>query len=58
MKQQWAQHLLALGFVLGASSNLPAQNGFDTIDVPGAASTQAWGINTRGDTVGFAATLP
>jgi probable HAF family extracellular repeat protein len=53
MKQQWAQHLLALGFVLGASSNLPAQNGFDTIDVPGAASTQAWGINTRGDTVGF-----
>src|SRR5512138_3506677 len=56
MKRKWTQHLVALGFALGASSTLAAQSGFDTIDVPGAAGTQAWGINGRGDTVGFYAT--
>jgi uncharacterized membrane protein len=56
MTCQPKQHLLALGFLLGASATLAAQTGFDTIDVPGAAGTQAWGINARGDTVGFYAT--
>jgi probable HAF family extracellular repeat protein len=53
MKRHCTQYLLALGFALGASTVLEAQQGFDTIDVPGAASTQTWGINARGDTVGF-----
>jgi probable HAF family extracellular repeat protein len=47
-------HLLALGLVLGAASNAFGQNPtFTTIDFPNATSTQAWGINSRGDIVGF-----
>ena len=44
----------ALGFLLGAASNLLADGGaFTAIDFPGAASTQAWGITLSGDIVGF-----
>src|SRR5260221_4786059 len=44
----------ALGFLLGATSNLLADGPtFTAIDFPGAASTQAWGINLSGDIVGF-----
>src|SRR6202163_1248926 len=46
-------YLLALGCLLGASSNLLADGPtFTQIDFPGAASTQAWGINANGDIVG------
>src|SRR5216683_2955695 len=44
----------ALGFLLGAASNLLADGGaFTAIDFPGATSTQAWGITLSGDIVGF-----
>jgi len=44
----------ALGFLLGAASNLLADGGaFTAIDFPGAASTQAWGITHNGDIIGF-----
>src|SRR5258708_12489685 len=44
----------ALGFLLGAASNLLADGGaFTAIDFPGATSTQAWGINSSGDIAGF-----
>ena len=44
----------ALGFLLGAASNLLADGGaFTAIDFPGATSTQAWGINPGGDIIGF-----
>src|SRR5258708_36035982 len=44
----------ALGFSLGAASNLLADGGaFSAIDFPGATSTQAWGITLGGDIVGF-----
>ena len=43
----------ALGFLLGAASNLLADGPtFTAIDFPGAATTQAWGINLSGDIVG------
>jgi len=45
--------LLTLGFGLCALSSAFGQGpNFTTIDFPGAASTQPWGINTRGDVVG------
>src|SRR5260221_1855570 len=50
------RHILisALGFLLGATSNLLADGGaFTAIDCPGATTTQAWGINLSGDIVGF-----
>jgi hypothetical protein len=44
----------ALGFLLGATSNLLADGGaFTALDFPGATSTQAWGINPGGDIIGF-----
>ncbi len=47
-------NLLALSIALGVTSNLDGQTPtFQTIDFPGAASTQSWGINSRGDIVGF-----
>ena len=54
MRRQWKLYLLALGFLLGTTSNVLGQPGptFTTIDFPGAASTTPWGINTRGDIVG------
>ena len=45
--------LLALSFALGALSNVRAQDPiFTTIDFPGAALTNAQGINDRGEIVG------
>jgi len=53
MRRQWKLYLLALGFLLGVTFNVLGQGPtFTTIDFPGAAGTQAWGINTRGDVVG------
>jgi hypothetical protein len=52
-RRQWKLYLLALGFLLGAISNAFADGPtFTTIEFPGAATTYAWGINTRGDIVG------
>src|SRR6266700_4510224 len=54
MRRQSKLYLFALGFLLGAASNLLADGGaFTAIDFPGAAGTQAWGINPGGDIVGF-----
>src|SRR3989442_16011144 len=53
MKRQWKPYLFALSFALGATSNLLGDGPtFTAIDFPGAASTQAWGVNNRGDIVG------
>src|SRR5713101_6578056 len=53
MKRQSKRYLFALGFLLGAASSLLADGGaFTAIDFPGAATTQAWGINLSGDIVG------
>jgi uncharacterized membrane protein len=53
MRQQWNAYLLPLGLALGAASNLFGDGLiFTQIDFPGAASTQAWGINANGDIVG------
>src|SRR5713101_8017785 len=53
MQRQSTLYLVALSLALGAT---PAVFGdgptFTPIDFPGAASTQAWGINNRGDIVG------
>src|SRR2546426_1640139 len=54
MRRQWSLYLLALSFALGATSNIFGEcSSFTTIDFPGATSTQTWGINPRGDIVGF-----
>src|SRR5258705_11807484 len=54
MKRQRKLYLLALGFLLGAASNLLADSPtFTAIDFPGATSTQVWGIKHSGDIVGF-----
>src|SRR5690242_19491672 len=54
MKRQWKPYLFALSFALGATSNLLADGPtFTAIDFPGAASTQTFGINNRGDIVGI-----
>src|SRR5258708_31161538 len=53
MKRHWQLYLLALGSLLSAASNVLGQGPtFSTIDFPGAATTLAWAINTRGDIVG------
>src|SRR5580658_6294679 len=47
-------YLLALSFALCVSSDVRGETPtFTTIDFPSAASTQSWGINPRGDIVGF-----
>ena len=54
MRQQWRLYVFVLSFALGVVSNVLADGPtFTTIDFPGAASTQPWGINTRGDIVGL-----
>ncbi len=54
MRRQRKPYLLALSFALCAASHLLADGGtFTTLDFPGAASTQAWGINLNGDIIGF-----
>jgi uncharacterized membrane protein len=53
MRRQWKLYLLALSFALGAASNVFGQgHTFTAIDFPGAATTQAWGINLSGDIIG------
>jgi uncharacterized membrane protein len=53
MRRQRKLCLLALGLVLGASSDVFGQGGtFTAIDFPGATTTQAWGINASGDIIG------
>src|ERR1700737_156891 len=44
---------LGLGVTLKALAGRPEPDAFTTIDVPGASSTQAIGINGCGDIVGF-----
>lgn len=63
MRLHWRHSLLTVSFALGAATNIFGDNtvganpvgnpAFTTIDYPGAASTQAWGISPRGDIVGF-----
>ena len=54
MKRQIRPYLLAFGLALGVVSSALGENPtFATIDFPGAAGTQAWGINPRGDIVGL-----
>ena len=52
MRQRY-YHRIALSFTLGIASNVLGQAPvFTTLDFPGATTTQAWGINSRGDIVG------
>src|SRR2546426_599547 len=54
MKRQSKLGLFALSLVLCATSTVLGQGPtFAAIDYPGAATTTPWGINTRGDIVGF-----
>lgn len=54
MRRKPIFNLLAFTLVLGAIPNMAGQTpAFKLIDFPGAASTQSWGINSRGDIVGF-----
>src|SRR6266481_1051360 len=54
MRQQWKRYLIALSLALGVTSIVLGQDAtFTTIDFPGAIGTQTWGINSRGDVVGF-----
>ena len=48
---QWKNHLLALGFLMGASRSSFGQR-FTPVDFPGAAGTTSWTINSRGDIAG------
>jgi len=53
MRRQWSHYLLAASFVLGtALSGFAHEPILRTIDLPGASSTQPWGINPQGDIVG------
>src|SRR5260370_41143517 len=52
MRRHLAACLFALSFVLGVSSKGLAGADFTTIDFAGATATSAWGINSRGDSVG------
>ena len=53
MRLQSTLRLLVLGFALGATGTILGQEPtFANIDYPGATSTQALGINPRGDIVG------
>ena len=58
MKPTWKTYLITVNIALGLPFLVRAENSaFTTIDFPGASATQAWGINPRGDIVGFY-TLP
>src|SRR4051794_12257389 len=55
MKRQnrWRRFFMAFICFTGLTSVSSAQiPGYTTIDFPGATSTSAWGINSRGDVVG------
>jgi probable HAF family extracellular repeat protein len=54
MKRRRTLYFLAFSLAIDAASNLCGEDpAFTTIDFPNATSTQAWGINPRGDIVGF-----
>jgi probable HAF family extracellular repeat protein len=54
MKPKHRLFFVAFCLALSISATLHAENQpFATIDFPKAASTQTWGINSRGDVVGF-----
>ena len=54
MRQPRNFYLFALIFVFSAASTVFGQESISgLIDFPGASSTQAWGINARGEIVGF-----
>jgi probable HAF family extracellular repeat protein len=54
MRRKPILDVLALSLVLGAISTITGQvPTFNSIDFPDAASTQSWGINSRGAIVGF-----
>src|ERR1700694_4691863 len=54
MRRQSRLYVLALGFLLSATSNVFGQgHTFTSIDFPGATATQAWGITASGDITGF-----
>ena len=54
MRRQRILYSLALGFLLGVTSNVLADSPtFTTIDFPGATTTTPWSINTRGDIAGL-----
>jgi probable HAF family extracellular repeat protein len=54
MKRFRKSHIFALSYALAAIPAAWAQTqNFTTLDYPGAASTQAWGINPSGDVVGY-----
>ena len=53
MRRQLKAGFFALSFVLGVTSKgLAGNDGFTTIDFPGATFSSAIGINSRGDIVG------
>ncbi|HLJ50485.1 MAG TPA: hypothetical protein VKU01_30945, partial [Bryobacteraceae bacterium] len=53
MRRQWSHYLLAASFVLGtALSGFAHEPRLRTVDLPGASSTQTWGINPQDDIVG------
>ena len=51
MKHRFSSRACSLIFLCACASG--AENHFKLIDYPGASSTQAWGINSRGDIVGY-----
>lgn len=54
MRQPRNLYLVALGIALCAAPNVFADGPtFTTVDFPGAASTQSWGINASGSIIGF-----
>jgi uncharacterized membrane protein len=55
MRQQLTFHITALMLALGVATNLAGQIAFTPIDYPepGTKATQAWGINPRGEIIGF-----
>ena len=54
MRRPYRVYIFALSFALCAASNLLGEDPtFTPITFPGATFTQAWGINARGDIVGF-----
>jgi len=54
MKRKIRLYGIALSLALGSASVALAEGPtFATIDFPGATATQSWGINPRGDIIGF-----
>ena len=51
MKHRFGSRACSLVFLCACAAG--AENRFTLIDYPGASNTQAWGINSRGDIVGY-----